>query len=50
VWDHRPTADEVLGKRLEAGWQPTPSDLKDGPAVEGYAACVFPGGRRPALG
>jgi hypothetical protein len=41
VWDHRPTAQEILGKRLAAGWKPTPSHLKDGDVVEGHAACVF---------
>ena len=43
VWDHKPTPDEVLGKRLQAGWKPTPSRLADGDVVEGYAACVFRG-------
>jgi len=41
VWDHRPTNEELLGKRLERGWRPTPSRLQSGDAVLGYAACVF---------
>ena len=41
VWDHEPTPDEVLAKRLLAGWKPTPSQLVDGDVVEGYAACMF---------
>jgi hypothetical protein len=41
VWDHRPTADEILDKRLARGWRPTPSELRDGPAVQGFAACVY---------
>jgi hypothetical protein len=41
VWDHLPTAREILDKRLEAGWRPTPSRLRDGDVVEGFAACVF---------
>jgi hypothetical protein len=41
VWDHQPTADEILEARLAAGWRPTPSQLQDGEHVEGYAACVF---------
>jgi hypothetical protein len=41
VWDHRPTARELLDRRLAAGWTPKPSLLKDGDAVEGYAACLF---------
>ena len=44
VWDHKPSPQEVLEKRLSAGWQPTPSQLRDGEAVEGYAACVFDAG------
>jgi len=39
VWDHRPTAAELLDHRLASGWQPTPSLLKEGDVVEGYAAC-----------
>lgn len=40
MWDHRPTADELLAKRLFLGWAPKPSLLKDGDVVEGHAACV----------
>ncbi|QQS40636.1 MAG: hypothetical protein IPM63_14890 [Acidobacteriota bacterium] len=40
VWDHIPTADELLEARLERGWKPTPSRLKEGDIVEGHAACV----------
>jgi hypothetical protein len=42
VWDHVPGADEILRGRLAAGWQPTPSTLKDGDRVLGHAACVVP--------
>ncbi len=35
-----PSADEVLRERLAAGWQPTPSALKDGDRILGHAACV----------
>ena len=41
VFDHKPTAHELLERRLERGWRPTPSRLKDGHRVLGYAACVF---------
>jgi hypothetical protein len=41
VWDHEPTADEILQKRVQAGWMPTPSQTVDGEVVEGYAACMF---------
>ncbi|HEX8495222.1 MAG TPA: hypothetical protein VF658_20595 [Pyrinomonadaceae bacterium] len=41
VWDHYPTADELLGARLESGWTPTPSALKDGDAVVGHACKVL---------
>ena len=40
VWDHRPTAAELLAVRLAGGWKPTPSALKGGGRVLGYAACV----------
>jgi hypothetical protein len=41
VWDHRPTDRELLDARLERGWRPTPSLLKGGAKVLGYAACIF---------
>jgi hypothetical protein len=37
VWDHRPTADELLEKRVQTGWRPTPTDLVGGPQVLGHA-------------
>lgn len=52
VWDHAPTDRELLDARLAAGWRPTPSALRGGDRVLGYAACVVaPGahgsGERP---
>ena len=44
VWDHKPTPQELLEKRLAAGWRPTPSRLREGDVVEGYAACVYEAG------
>ena len=41
VWPHTPTPHELLAARLARGWTPTPSLLKEGPKVLGYAACVF---------
>jgi hypothetical protein len=41
VWDHKPTAQELLEARIEGGWKPTLSDLQDGNRVLGYAACLF---------
>jgi hypothetical protein len=41
VWDHRPTADELLATRIAAGWSPTPTGTVDGPQVLGHAACRF---------
>jgi hypothetical protein len=41
VFDHKPTAHELLERRLARGWRPTPSPLKDGQRVLGYAACIF---------
>ena len=41
VWSHRPTAREILDRRLETGWTPRPSLLKEGDVVEGFAACLL---------
>jgi hypothetical protein len=38
VWNFQPDADELLEFRLENGWQPTPSSLKDGDKILGHAA------------
>jgi hypothetical protein len=46
VWDHQPSADELLAARLERGWAPTPTDTRDGPKVLGHAACAWPGPER----
>jgi hypothetical protein len=43
VWDHHPTADELLKERLDEGWQPTLSLLKEANKVLGHAACLFSG-------
>ena len=40
VWSYQPKADEILNKRLSAGWRPTPSMLKEGDEILGHAACV----------
>jgi hypothetical protein len=40
VWDHQPTADELLDARLARGWQPTTSELQSGPTILGHAACA----------
>jgi hypothetical protein len=37
VWDHRPTADELLDARVAAGWTPTPTGTVDGPQILGHA-------------
>jgi hypothetical protein len=42
VWGHKPTADELLARRVTLGWTPTCSLLKDGPRVLGHAACLVP--------
>jgi hypothetical protein len=39
VWDHRPSADELLDARLARGWQPTPTATRDGPQILGHAQC-----------
>jgi hypothetical protein len=39
IWDHEPTAAELLDRRLERGWAPLPTATRDGNVVLGYAAC-----------
>jgi hypothetical protein len=50
VWDHKPSDRELLDARLARGWKPTPSGLKDGDRVLGYAACIFEGPSHPRHG
>ncbi|MFO0590145.1 MAG: hypothetical protein U0441_21565 [Polyangiaceae bacterium] len=38
VWDHKPSAEEILSARVARGWQPTPTSLKDGEKILGFAA------------
>jgi hypothetical protein len=45
VWDHRPTADELLAARVAAGWQPVPTSTRDGDVVMGFA-CKLPTPKR----
>jgi hypothetical protein len=40
VWPHRPSADELLERRLADGWNPTPTRLQTGPQILGHAACL----------
>jgi len=40
VFPVRPDARTLLEARLARGWHPTPSALKDGARVLGYAACA----------
>ena len=47
VWDHRPTAQELLEARLAHGWRPTSTATQTGPRILGFAAqCA--GQRAPA--
>ncbi|MDP1918077.1 MAG: hypothetical protein Q8L14_17665 [Myxococcales bacterium] len=39
VWDHQPTADELLEARLARGWEPVATSTVDGDVVMGHAAC-----------
>jgi len=41
VFDFQPDADELLRFRLENGWHPTASSLKDGDKILGHAACLI---------
>ena len=43
IWDHHPTADELLTVRVNEGWRPVPSKLKGGDRVIGHAACLTNG-------
>jgi hypothetical protein len=36
-------AAELLGDRIGRNWHPTPSRLRDGERVLGYAACAVTG-------
>jgi hypothetical protein len=40
VWDHTPSARELLDDRLLHGWRPTPTALQIGDRVLGYASCA----------
>jgi hypothetical protein len=42
VWDHQPDARELLDARVARGWAPTPTALREGERVLGYAACLLP--------
>jgi hypothetical protein len=39
VWDHRPSADELLDARLARGWTPIATSTVDGDEILGHAAC-----------
>jgi hypothetical protein len=38
VWDHAPTADELLAARVAAGWRPTPTPTREGDVILGHAS------------
>ena len=38
AWDHSPSPDELLDRRLRDGWTPTPTKLQSGPKILGHAA------------
>jgi hypothetical protein len=46
IWDHQPTAQELLERRIARGWRPTPTATRDGDIVLGFAACGLRPGRR----
>jgi hypothetical protein len=39
IFDHQPSAWELLDRRFERGWRPTPTATRDGDVILGYAAC-----------
>jgi hypothetical protein len=38
VWPGKPTPDDLLAARVANGYRPTPSLLRDGPTILGFAA------------
>jgi hypothetical protein len=46
VWDHLPTARELLDHRLGQGWKPTPTLLQSGARILGYAGCAVTHARK----
>ncbi len=41
IWDHLPSPDELLARRLDRGWSPRPTATRNGPQVLGHAACLL---------
>jgi mRNA-degrading endonuclease YafQ of YafQ-DinJ toxin-antitoxin module len=37
IWDHHPAPRELLDRRLQRGWRPTPTATVDGDVILGYA-------------
>jgi hypothetical protein len=42
IFDHQPSPGELLERRIERGWRPTPTATRDGNVILGYAACRVP--------
>ncbi|HKI36674.1 MAG TPA: hypothetical protein VKA46_32765 [Gemmataceae bacterium] len=40
MWPAKPSPDELLARRVEDGWHPVPSRLKEGAVILGHAACL----------
>jgi hypothetical protein len=41
VWEARPDAAALLASRVAQGWHPTPTMMREGPVILGYA-CRLP--------
>jgi len=39
IFDHQPGPAELLERRIERGWRPTPTSTRDGDVVLGFASC-----------
>jgi hypothetical protein len=39
IFNHEPAPIELLERRIERGWRPTPTATRDGDVILGYAAC-----------
>jgi hypothetical protein len=47
IFDHLPAPIELLERRIERGWRPTPTATRDGNVILGYAACHVSNGLTP---
>jgi hypothetical protein len=39
IFEHEPSPAELLERRINRGWRPTPTATRDGDVILGYASC-----------